>query len=188
MVKPEAFWNNETTKITESNPDVSSKTLLHIDVNQADLKTTTEALEKFLEEADEIYEKIGKKITNDNTIGNGNGNGNGGGGSSSSGGSTGGSTDNTNPDVASFDGDTVKDFLTASKAIQKVASFIINELGHSMHNSKIDEHYSKIIKKSLSNILDAFDVPNEERGTALQKLNEEYHKRISFYSGSAAVS
>lgn len=121
--------------------------MLHIDVNQADLKTTTEALEKFLEEADEIYEKIGKKITNDNTIGNGNGNGNGGGGSSSSGGSTGGSTDNTNPDVASFDGDTVKDFLTASKAIQKVASFIINELGHSMHNSKIDEHYSKIIKK-----------------------------------------
>lgn len=110
LVKPEAFWNNETTKITESNPDVSSKTLLHIDVNQADLKTTTEALEKFLEEADEIYEKIGKKITNDNTIGNGNGNGNGGGGSSSSGGSTGGSTDNTNPDVASFDGDTVKIF------------------------------------------------------------------------------
>lgn len=128
MVKPEAFWNNETTKITESNPDVSSKTLLHIDVNQADLKTTTEALEKFLEEADEIYEKIGKKITNDNTIGNGNGNGNGGGGSSSSGGSTGGSTDNTNPDVASFDGDTVKDFLTASKAIQKLHHLLLMNL------------------------------------------------------------
>lgn len=188
LVDPEAIWNNEKTKITESNPNESSKTLLHIDVNQADLKTTTEALEKFLEEADEIYEKIGKKITNDNTIGNGNGNGNGGGGSSSSGGSTGGSTDNTNPDVASFDGDTVKDFLTASKAIQKVASFIINALGHSLRNSKINENYSKIIEKSLKNILDEFDVPNDDRDTALKNLNAEYHKRISFYSGSAAVS
>lgn len=176
LVKSDAIWNNEKTKITESNPDESSKPLLHINVNQAILKGITDELDTFLKRADEIYKKIDKKIATDNA----NSTGSGAGGGTNSGTNSGGTNSNTNSDVDSFKGDTVKDFLTASKAIQKVASFIINALGHSAHNCVIDERYSQKIKKSLLSILSDFEVPNEDRDTALQKLNEEYHKRISF--------
>ena len=176
LVKSDAIWNNEKTKIIESNPDESSKPLLHINVDQATLKGTTDALDKFLKGADEIYKKINVKIATDNA----NSTGSGAGGGTNSGTNSGGTNSNTNSDVDSFDGNTVKDFLTASKAIQKVASFIINALGHSAHNCVIDERYSQKIKKSLLSILSDFEVPNEDRDTALQKLNEEYHKRISF--------
>ena len=176
LVNPDAIWNNEKTKITESNPDESSKPLLHINVNQAILKGITDELDTFLKRADEIYKKIDKKIATDNA----NSTGSGAGGGTNSGTNSGGTNSNTNSDVDSFDGNTVKDFLTASKAIQKVASFIINALGHSAHNCVIDERYSQKIKKSLLSILSDFEVPNEDRDTALQKLNEEYHKRISF--------
>lgn len=178
LVKPDAIWNNEKTKIIESNPDESSKPLLHIKVDQATLKNTTDALDTFLKGADEIYKKIDTKIAKDNANGTGSGTGSG---------TNSGTNSNTNSDVDSFNGDTVKDFLTASKAIQKVASFIINALGHSAHNCVIDEKYSKKIEKSLLSILSEFEVPNEDRDTALQNLNVEYHKRISFYSGSNAV-
>ena len=172
LVNPDAIWNNEKTKITESNPDESSKPLLHINVNQAILKGITDELDTFLKRADEIYKKIDKKIATDNANSAGSG--------TNSGTNSGGTNSNTNSDVDSFGGNTVKDFLTASKAIQKVASFIINALGHSAHNCVIDERYSQKIKKSLLSILSDFEVPNEDRDTALQKLNEEYHKRISF--------
>ncbi len=193
LVKPEAIWNNEKTKIIESNPDESSKPLLHINVDQATLKSATETLDKFLKGADEIYKKIEAKIAKDNTSGTGSGTGTstGGGGTSTSGGGTstsGGTNNNTNPDGDSFNGDTVKDFLTSSKAIQKVASFIINALGHSTHNCAINEKYSQKIEKSLLSILSEFEVPNEDRDTALQNLNAEYHKRISFYSGSGPTA
>ena len=176
LVKSDAIWNNEKTKIIESNPDESSKPLLHINVNQAILKGITDELDTFLKRADEIYKKIDKKIATDNA----NSTGSGAGGGTNSGTNSGGTNSNTNSDVDSFNGNTVKDFLTASKAIQKVASFIINALGHSAHNCVIDERYSQKIKKSLLSILSDFEVPNEDRDTALQKLNEEYHKRISF--------
>ena len=176
LVKSDAIWNNEKTKIIESNPDESSKPLLHINVNQAILKGITDELDTFLKRADEIYKKIDKKIATDNA----NSTGSGAGGGTNSGTNSGGTNSNTNSDVDSFKGDTVKDFLTASKAIQKVASFIINALGHSAHNCVIDERYSQKIKNSLLSILSDFEVPNEDRDTALQKLNEEYHKRISF--------
>lgn len=169
LVKPDAIWNNEKTKIIESNPDESSKPLLHIKVDQAALKKTTDALDTFLKGADEIYKKIDAKIAKDNASGTGSG-----------------TNSNTNSDVDSFDGNTVKDFLTASKAIQKVASFIINALGHSAHNCAIDKKYSQKIEKSLLSILSEFEVPNEERDTAMQNLNAEYHKRISFYFGSGS--
>ena len=167
LVNPDAIWNNEKTKIIESNPDESSKPLLHINVDQATLKNTTDALDTFLKGADEIYKKIDAKIAKDNANSTGSGTGS-------------GTNSNTNSDVDSFGGNTVKDFLTASKAIQKVASFIINAFGHSAHNCAIDNKYSQRIKKSLLSILSEFEVPNEDRDTALQKLNEEYHKRISF--------
>lgn len=188
LVKPDAIWNNEKTKIIESNPDESSKPLLHILVDQAALKTTTETLDKFLKGADEIYKQIEAKIAKDNTNSTGGGNG-GGNGNGNGGGNGGGTNNNTNSDADSFDGNTVKDFLTASKAVQKVASFIINALGHSAHNCAINEKYSQKIEKSLLSILGEFEVPNEDRDTALQNLNAEYHKRISFYfgNGSAAV-
>lgn len=179
LVKPDAIWNNEKTKIIESNPDESSKPLLHINVDQATLKSTTETLDKFLKGADEIYKKIDAKIAKDNA--------NGAGGGAGSGTNNNNNNNNTNSDADSFNGDTVKDFLTASKAIQKVASFIINALGHSAHNSAIDTKYSQKIEKSLLSILSEFEVPNEDRDTALHNLNEEYHKRISFYFGSNAV-
>ena len=181
LVKPEAIWNNEKTKIIESNPDESSKPLLYINVDQATLKNTTDTLDKFLKGADEIYKKIEAKIAKDNT------NSTGGTGGTGSGGTGSGGT-NTNPDADSFNGNTVKDFLTASKAIQKVASFIINALGHSAHNCMIDKKYSTKIEKSLLSILSEFEVPNEERDTALQNLNVEYHKRISFYFGSGPTA
>ena len=183
LVKPEAIWNNEKTKIIESNPDESSKPLLHINVDQTDLKSTTETLDKFLKGADEIYKKIEAKIAKDNT------NSTGGSTGGSTGSGAGGTNSNATPDADSFKGDTVKDFLTSSKAIQKVASFIINALGHSAHNCAISGKYSQKIEKSLLSILSEFEVPNEERDTALQNLNVEYHKRISFYfgNGSAAV-
>jgi len=193
LVKSEtAIWNNEETKIIESNPDESSKPLLHINVNQADLKTTTDTLDQFLKGADEIYKKIEAKIGRDNANGAGSSAGSGAGSSAGSsagsdaGSSAGGGTDKN----ANSDGNTVKDFLTASKAVQKVASFIINALGHSAHNCMINEKYSQKIEKSLLSILTEFEVPNEDRGTALQNLNAEYHKRISFYfgSGTAAVT
>lgn len=186
LVKPDAIWNNEKTKIIESNPDESSKPLLHILVDQTTLKSTTETLDKFLKGADEIYKKIEAKIAKDNASGTGTGTGTGGAGGGAGG--AGGTNNNTNPDADSFNGDTVKDFLTSSKAIQKVASFIINALGHSAHNCAINEKYSQKIEKSLLSILSEFEVPNEDRDTALQNLNAEYHKRISFYSGSGAAA
>ena len=192
LVKPDAIWNNEKTKIIESNPDESSKPLLHINVDQAVLKNTTETLDKFLKGADEIYKKIDAKIAKDNTTDTGGGGtggtGTGGGGTGTGSGTGGGTNNNTNPDADSFNGDTVKDFLTASKAIQKVASFIINALGHSAHNCAINEKYSQRIEKSLLSILGEFEVPNEDRDTALQNLNAEYHKRISFYFGSGSTA
>ena len=193
LVKSDSIWNNEKTKIIESNPDESSKPLLHIVVDQTALKSTTETLDKFLKGADEIYKKIETKIAKDNTSGTGSGSGTGG----NTGGNTGGGTDNntgggtdnnTNSDADSFKGDTLKDFLAASKAIQKVASFIINALGHSAHNCAISEKYSQKIEKSLLSILSEFEVPNEDRDTAMQNLNVEYHKRISFYFGSGAAA
>ena len=186
LVKPEAIWNNEKTKIIESNPDESSKPLLHINVDQTNLKTTTDTLDKFLKGADEIYKKIEAKIAKDNANGAG-GSGAGSGAGSSAGSSAGGGTNNDNNNT-SPDGETVKDFLTASKAVQKVASFIINALGHSAHNCAINEKYSQKIEKSLLSILSEFEVPNEDRDTALQNLNAEYHKRISFYSGSGTAA
>ena len=192
LVKPDAIWNNEKTKIIESNPDESSKPLLHILVDQTTLKSTTETLDKFLKGADEIYKQIEAKIAKDNTnsTGGSTGGSTGSGTGSGAGSGTGGTDNNANPDADSFNGDTVKDFLTSSKAIQKVASFIINALGHSAHNCAINEKYSQKIEKSLLSILSEFEVPNEDRDTALQNLNAEYHKRISFYfgSGQTAVS
>lgn len=186
LVKPDAIWNNEKTKIIESNPDESSKPLLHILVDQTTLKSTTETLDKFLKGADEIYKQIEAKIAKDNTNSTGGSTGSGTGSGAGSG--TGGTNNNANPDADSFNGDTVKDFLTASKAVQKVASFIINALGHSAHNCAINEKYSQKIEKSLLSILGEFEVPNEDRDTALQNLNVEYHKRISFYFGSGSTA
>ena len=52
----------------------------------------------------------------------------------------------------------------------------------------IDKKYSEKIEKSLLSILSEFEVPNEDRDTALQNLNVEYHKRISFYFGSGPTA
>ena len=174
---PKAIWNKPDI-IIQSNPDQSSKPVLFINLTDSNNKALSDTINNTLKTADEVIKKLDalEKANNAQNIpqssqqqqtGQNNQ-------QSQLGGTSGGATDN----------EAIGKISGVVKTVQKILTFCAGCLTKSLSNGGLNDKYNDKIKHLLEGALRDFDVPQDQRDSAMQELNAKYHERISVYFNS----
>ena len=174
---PKAIWNKSDI-IIQSNPDQSSKPVLFIKLTDSDNKALSNTINDISKTADDVIKKLDalEKANNAKNIpqssqqqqtGQNNQ-------QSQLGGTLGGTTDN----------EAIRKISEVVKTAQKILTFCAGCLTKSLSNGGLNNKYNEKIKHLLEGALRDFDVPRDQRNSAMQELNAKYHERISVYSNS----
>ena len=172
-----AIWNKSDI-IIQSNPDQSSKPVLFIKLTDSDNKTLSKTINDISKTADNVIKKLDdlEKANNARDIpqssqqqqtGQNNQ-------QSQLGGTSRGTADN----------DAIRKISEVVKTVQKILTFCAGCLTKSLSNGRLNDNYNGKIKQLLEGALRDFDVPQEQRDSAMQELNAKYHERISVYFNS----
>ena len=172
-----AIWNKPDI-IIQSNPDQSSKPVLFIKLTDSNNKALSDAINNTLKTADEVIKKLDalEKANNAQNIpqssqqqqtGQNNQ-------QSQPGGTLGGAADN----------EAIRKISGVVKTVQKILTFCAGCLTKSLTNGGLNDKYNDKIKHLLEGALRDFDVPQDQRDSAMQELNAKYHERISVYFNS----
>lgn len=172
-----AIWNKPDI-IIQSNPDQSSKPVLFINLADSDNKALSNTINDISKTADEVIKKLDalEKANNAKNIpqssqqqqtGQNNQ-------QSQLGGTSGGATDN----------EAIGKISGVVKTVQKILTFCAGCLTKSLTNGGLNDKYNDKIKRLLEGALRDFDVPQDQRDSAMQELNAKYHERISVYFNS----
>ena len=174
---PKAIWNKSDI-IIQSNPDQSSKPVLFIKLADSDNKELSKTINDISKTADEVIKKLDalEKANNAQNIpqssqqqqtGQNNQ-------QSQLGGTSGGAADN----------EAISKISGVVKTVQKILTFCAGCLTKSLTNGGLNDKYNDKIKHLLEGALRDFDVPQDQRDSAMQELNAKYHERISVYFNS----
>lgn len=174
---PKAIWNNPDI-IIQSNPDQSSKPVLFINLTDSNNKALSNTINDISKTADEVIKNLDtlEKANNAQNIpqssqqqqtGQNNQ-------QSQLGGTSGGVTDN----------EAIGKISGVVKTVQKILTFCAGCLTKSLTNGGLNDKYNDKIKHLLEGALRDFDVPQDQRDSAMQELNAKYHERISVYFNS----
>ena len=172
-----AIWNKPDI-IIQSNPDQSSKPVLFINLADSNNKALSDTINGISKTADEVIKKLDalEKANNARNIpqssqqqqtGQNNQ-------QSQLGGTSGGVTDN----------EAIGKISGVVKTVQKILTFCAGCLTKSLSNGGLNDKYNDKIKHLLEGALRDFDVPQDQRDSAMQELNAKYHERISVYFNS----
>lgn len=172
-----AIWNKPNI-IIQSNPDQSSKPVLFINLTDSGNKALSNTINDISKTADEVIRKLDalEKANNAKNIpqssqqqqtGQNNQ-------QSQLGGTSGGAADN----------EAIGKISGVVKTVQKILTFCAGCLTKSLSNGGLNNKYNDKIKHLLEGALRDFDVPQDQRDSAMQELNAKYHERISVYFNS----
>lgn len=172
-----AIWNKPDI-IIQSNPDQSSKPVLFINLTDSNNKALSNTINDISKTADEVIKKLDalEKANNAKNIpqssqqqqtGQNNQ-------QSQLGGTSGGAADN----------EAIGKISGVVKTVQKILTFCAGCLTKSLSNGGLNNKYNDKIKRLLEGALRDFDVPQDQRNSAMQELNAKYHERISVYFNS----
>ena len=172
-----AIWNKPDI-IIQSNPDQSSKPVLFINLADSNNKALSNTINDISKTADEVIKKLDalEKENNARNIpqssqqqqtGQNNQ-------QNQLGGTLGGTADN----------EAIGKISGVVKTVQKILTFCAGCLTKSLTNGGLNDKYNAKIKQLLEGALRDFDVPQDQRDSAMQELNAKYHERISVYFNS----
>lgn len=177
LLAKDSAWNDEKTKITTSNPDVSNLVLLNIHVKKADFDSQDKQLQNFINKATEFSKKIDSFISANNAAPSGTGN------PLQNQQSTGTTTSLKNKKDET---ERLSELKTTITGIQKVATFISTCYTGTVSNAAVNAKYSSRIEKILKDVISEYELTGVDADQTLNELKSEYKKRISFVFNDSA--